>query len=72
MINCLNCSSSRIVNSVRDAGETSAPLTLKNSHIHKGKQRFKCNECNRQFIKNSQKITINQEKIVATLPSPLG
>ena len=47
MINCPNCSSSKIV---------------KNGHIHNRKQRFKCNECNRQFIENPQKITINQEK----------
>lgn len=47
MINCPNCSSNKIV---------------KNGRIHNGKQRFKCNECNRQFVENPQKITINQEK----------
>ena len=36
--------------------------TVKNGRIHNGKQRFKCNECNRQFVENSQKIVINQEK----------
>lgn len=36
--------------------------TVKNGHIHNGKQRFKCHECGRQFIENPQKIVINQEK----------
>lgn len=36
--------------------------TVKNGRIHNGKQRFKCNECSRQFIENPQKIVINQEK----------
>ncbi len=47
MINCPNCFSEKIV---------------KNGHIHNGKQRFKCNECSRQFIENPEKITIEQEK----------
>lgn len=36
--------------------------TVKNGHIHNGKQRFKCCGCNRQFVKNPEKITISQEK----------
>ena len=47
MINCPNCSSEKIV---------------KNGHIHHGKQRFKCNQCSRQFVENPQKILIDQEK----------
>lgn len=44
---CPNCDSGKIV---------------KNGRIHNGKQRFKCNECSRQFVENPQKIIINQEK----------
>ena len=47
MINCPNCFSERIV---------------KNGRIHNGKQRFKCNQCNRQFVENPQKIVIDREK----------
>ena len=47
MPTCPNCSSERIV---------------KNGHIHNGKQRFKCNECDRQFIENPQKIMVSQAK----------
>ena len=47
MLICPNCGSEKIV---------------KNGRIHNGKQRFKCNECNRQFVENPQKITINLEK----------
>ncbi len=36
--------------------------TVKNGHIHNGKQRFKCHECGRQFVENPQKIMITQEK----------
>jgi transposase-like protein len=36
--------------------------TVKNGHIHNGKQRFKCCGCNRQFVENPEKITISQEK----------
>ncbi|MGF1590445.1 MAG: IS1 family transposase [Pleurocapsa sp.] len=36
--------------------------TVKNGRIHNGKQRFKCNECNRQFVENPEKIVIDQEK----------
>ena len=32
--------------------------TVKNGRIHNGKQRFKCPECGRQFIENSQKKVI--------------
>ena len=44
---CPSCSSEKIV---------------KNGRIHNGKQRFKCNECNRQFIEKPQKIVIKQQK----------
>ena len=44
---CPNCNSLKIV---------------KNGRIHNGKQRFKGNECSRQFVENPQKIIINQEK----------
>jgi transposase-like protein len=47
MRNCPNCSSEKIV---------------KNGHIHNGKQRFKCNECSRQFVENPKKTLIDQEK----------
>ncbi len=47
MPTCPNCSSEE---------------TVKNGHIHNGKQRFKCNECERQFIENPQKIMISQDK----------
>lgn len=47
MPTCPNCSSKKIV---------------KNGHIHNGKQRFKCSQCNRQFVENPQKILIDQEK----------
>ena len=40
----------------------SSEKTIKNSHIHNGKQRFKCHECGRQFVENPQKIVINQDK----------
>jgi hypothetical protein len=59
---CPNCDSLKIVNTVGDAEETSASPTVKNGCIHNGKQRFKCKECSHQFIKNLQKIIINQEK----------
>ena len=36
--------------------------TVKNGHIHNGKQRFKCHECDRQFVKNPEKIVISSEK----------
>lgn len=44
---CHSCSSEKVV---------------KNGRIHNGKQRFKCNECNRQFIEKPQKIVIEQQK----------
>ena len=47
MINCPNCSSEK---------------TVKNGRIHNGKQRFKCHDCGRQFVKNPTKILIDQEK----------
>ena len=46
MPNCPSCSSSQ---------------TVKNGHIHNGKQRFKCRECGRQFIEKPQKKIIDQE-----------
>jgi transposase-like protein len=45
MPSCPNCSSSR---------------TVKNGHIHNGKQRFKCHGCSRQFIEQPQKKIIDQ------------
>lgn len=42
---CPNCSSSR---------------TVKNGHIHNGKQRFKCDECGRQFVEHPQKKVVDQ------------
>ncbi len=34
--------------------------TVKNGHIHNGKQRFKCSECRRQFIEQPTKKVIDQ------------
>ena len=34
--------------------------TVKNGHIHNGKQRFKCRECGRQFIEQPTKKVIDQ------------
>lgn len=47
MPSCPNCSSEK---------------TVKNGHIHNGKQRYKCHECGRQFVENPEKIVISQEK----------
>jgi len=47
MPTCPNCSSGK---------------TVKNGHIHNGKQRFKCHDCGRQFIENPTKILIDREK----------
>jgi len=33
--------------------------TVKNGRIHNGKQRFKCHECRRQFVKHPQKKAID-------------
>jgi transposase-like protein len=44
---CPSCSSKKIV---------------KNGRIHNGKQRFKCKQCNRQFIEKPQKIVIEVQK----------
>jgi transposase-like protein len=34
-----------------------ATKTVKNGHIHNGKQRFKCHDCGRQFIEHpTQKV----------------
>ncbi|HYE73625.1 MAG TPA: IS1 family transposase, partial [Blastocatellia bacterium] len=33
--------------------------TVKNGHIHNGKQRFKCHECGRQFVEHPQKKRID-------------
>ena len=38
----------------------SSQQTVKNGHIHNGKQRFKCHDCGRQFIENPQKKVIDQ------------
>jgi hypothetical protein len=34
--------------------------TVKNGHIHNGKQRFKCHDCGRQFIEQPSKKVIDQ------------
>jgi transposase-like protein len=34
--------------------------TVKNGHIHNGKQRFKCQDCGRQFIEQPTKKVIDQ------------
>ena len=34
--------------------------TVKNGRIHNGKQRFKCNECRRQFVEHPTKKVIDQ------------
>ncbi len=34
--------------------------TVKNGRIHSGKQRFKCNDCRRQFVEHSSKKVIDQ------------
>lgn len=34
--------------------------TVKNGHIHNGKQRFKCHECGRQFVEHPSKKVIDQ------------
>src|SRR5512146_650443 len=34
--------------------------TVKNGHIHNGKQRFKCHECGRQFVEHPSKKVIGQ------------
>ena len=47
MLNCPQCNGQQIV---------------KNGHIHNGKQRFKCQDCGRQFIENPTKIVISDEK----------
>ena len=35
---------------------------VKNGRIHNGKQRFRCNQCHRQFVENPQQIVVTQEK----------
>ena len=45
MPECPSCSSSR---------------TVKNGHIHTGKQRFKSHQCGRQFVENPQKKMIDR------------
>lgn len=37
----------------------SSSCTVKNGRIHKGKQRFKCQECGRQFVEHPQKKVID-------------
>ncbi|MBM0745550.1 IS1 family transposase (plasmid) [Phormidium sp. CLA17] len=34
--------------------------TVKNGHIHNGKQRFKCQDCGRQFVEQPTKKVIDQ------------
>ena len=45
MLTCPNCSSEQ---------------TVKNGRIHNGKQRFKCQDCGRQFIENPQNKVVDQ------------
>jgi transposase-like protein len=33
--------------------------TVKNGHIHNGKQRFKCHECGRQFVEKPTKKVVD-------------
>lgn len=35
--------------------------TIKNGHIHNGKQRYRCKACNRQFVLNPTKKVISEE-----------
>ena len=35
--------------------------TVKNGHIHNGKQRHMCRDCGRQFVTNSSKKVIGEE-----------
>jgi transposase-like protein len=35
--------------------------TVKNGHIHNGKQRFKCRDCGRQFVEHPRKKVIPSE-----------
>ena len=34
--------------------------TVKNGHIHNGKERFKCGDCGRQFVENPRNKVISQ------------
>ncbi|MFP4693795.1 MAG: IS1 family transposase [Halothece sp.] len=45
-MNCPKCHSSQFV---------------KNGHTHYGKQRFRCQECGRQFVPNASRQPISQE-----------
>ncbi|NBD14566.1 MAG: hypothetical protein GVY04_00015 [Cyanobacteria bacterium] len=45
-MSCPNCHSSKFV---------------KNGHTHYGKQRFRCQDCGRQFVNNSSRQPISQE-----------
>ena len=47
MPDCPNCTSAR---------------TVKNGHIHNGKQRFLCQECGRQFVAQRTKKVIDQAR----------
>jgi len=35
--------------------------SIKNGRIHNGKQRYRCKDCNRQFVLNPTKKTISVE-----------
>ena len=45
-MHCPNCQSSQII---------------KYGHIHTGKQRYRCNDCGRQFVENSSYQLISHE-----------
>ena len=47
-MNCPKCHSNQIV---------------KNGHIYNNKQRFKCKDCNYQFVKNPKNRVISEETI---------
>lgn len=43
--------------------ECQSERTVKNGHIHNGKQRFKCKSCGRQFVESPRQKRISQETI---------
>ena len=45
-MNCVKCGSNRVI---------------KNGHIYGDKQRFRCKECNRQWVENPSKRVISEE-----------
>ena len=41
-----------------DCPSCTSSQTVKNGHIHNGKQRFKCQQCGRQFVEHPTKKVI--------------